>query len=356
MSPSPGKPRAAIVAPSVGHGMAPLTHAVCEMMQQGFDIALFCPARYPYTHDQVRVETMPSADSKLARAVRLFDPRAVKSLVGKVEAWRPDVVHIFNSEGYPWSLAVSGWARRNAKPLITTIHDPKPHPGSASALVNGQLAKVTLSNTTLIHLFDDNFRERITAHHSAPIAIAPYPTISGFYLAHRRPDVAREDMVLLFGRLEAYKGVEVLVDAAAYLPAGMKVVIAGPGSVELGVRKKIEAAPERFELHERFLSDAEVANFFQRASVMALPYLEVTQSQLHVIAADFGVPTVASDLGFFRTDVPRYGGLLAKAADPQALAAAITEARGKKPLSPDGEGDVAASWQAMYRQAIGLKA
>jgi glycosyltransferase involved in cell wall biosynthesis len=85
----------------------------------------------------------------------------------------------------------------------------------------------------------------------------------------------------------------------------------------------IPALGDRVELHNRYLSDAEVAALLQRASVVALPYRHATQSSIPAIAASFGCPVVASALGHFVEEVPQLGGILVPPMDPAALAAAL---------------------------------
>lgn len=65
--------------------------------------------------------------------------------------------------------------------------------------------------------------------------------------------------------------------------------------------------PSWFEVHNRYVPDEEAALFFQRASVLVLPYRQATQSSLPLIGAAFGLAVVASAVGAFVEDVPRVG-------------------------------------------------
>jgi len=65
-----------------------------------------------------------------------------------------------------------------------------------------------------------------------------------------------------------------------------------------------------------------------------LPYRQVTQSSVPLIAAAFGVPVVASALGGFIDDVPRVNGLLVPPCDSRALAQGIAKAMGLVPSYP----------------------
>jgi glycosyltransferase involved in cell wall biosynthesis len=139
--------------------------------------------------------------------------------------------------------------------------------------------------------------------------------------------------VLFFGRIQEYKGVDILVRAARSLAPEIKVIIAGPGRLSPSLAAEIRGS-ERFELHDRFLADEEVSTLFRRASVTVLPYRDATQSSVPLISASFGVPIVATSVGAFVDEIPLLGGLLVPPCDHQALAKAITQAIGLSAVHP----------------------
>lgn len=348
------KPRLAFFAPSVGSGMAPLILATCQALCDQYDVTLFVPAHFPYADRLLHIVPLPSFQNKYARLLGMINPAAHWRIFRAMQNIKPDLVHIFNSEGYPWSISLALWCKSKNIPLIVTIHDPKAHPGSILAALNEMLGAITIRSAKLIHIFYDKFASSVRDRYRRPVQTVDYVPISNFYLVHRVPGILRERMALQFGRLERYKGIDTLVQAAALLPPDLKVVIAGPGTLDEDVRAAIAAQSDRFEIHERFLSDAEVATLFQRAKAITLPYREVTQSQLHAIAAEFGVVTVANDIGFFHDDVPRFGGILVKPDDPRALAAGIVQAMDAEPRLPADHDmkSITDAYDKMYRIAM----
>lgn len=82
--------------------------------------------------------------------------------------------------------------------------------------------------------------------------------------------------------------------------------------------------PGRYDIRNRFIGDREVAQLFLDADLVALPYVEASQSGVLNIAAAFGCPVVATDVGEFRATVEtRRLGLVAPPGDPARLAEAI---------------------------------
>jgi len=66
-----------------------------------------------------------------------------------------------------------------------------------------------------------------------------------------------------------------------------------------------------------------------------LPYTQVSQSSLPLIAAYFDVSVVASDLGGFKKDVSQINGVLFKPKDTEDLIQKIKIALNKKPFYPN---------------------
>lgn len=334
--------------------MGLLVWSTCQMLKSIFEIRLFVPQHFPFKDTDITTEYLSAAKNKYARPLNMVDPRTHIRLINQVKSFQPDAVHIFNSEGYPWSISVALWCKKKQVPLVVTLHDPKAHPGNVFGWINEKLGAITGSCATCIHIFYDAFHSLVEKRYGRPVRVAGYASISHFYLVHRAPGVVRENCVLQFGRLEYYKGIDLLVAAAAFLPPDVKIVIAGAGSLDASTKTAIAALADRFEIHERYITDAEAARLFQRARVLALPYREVTQSLLPGIAAEFGVVTAATDIGFFRDEVPRFGGILVPPDDPKALAKGILDGLSMSPTLPQG-GDsalIARQYVEMYRNTI----
>ena len=333
--------------------MGPLIWATCGALKDQVELRLIVPEHFPFQTDEFEIRRLPTANGKLRRALNMINPLTHLRLWDAISSFRPDLVHIFNSEGYPWSASVSLGCAYKRLPLVVTIHDPKAHPGSALAWLNQRLGSITATRSSLIHLFYDGFRTMVEKAYGRPVFLADYADISDFYLKHRVDGIPREDCILQFGRLEYYKGIDLLVDAARFLPPHVRIIIAGAGSLDDDVRKAVGSGGDRFEIHERFITDAETAAFFQRAKVLVLPYREVTQSLLPAIAAKFGVVTVASDLGFFRDEVPPLGGILVEPDEPEALARALEQALSLEPVLPGNSAiEIGAQYARMYATAI----
>jgi phosphatidylinositol alpha-mannosyltransferase len=159
--------------------------------------------------------------------------------------------------------------------------------------------------------------------------------------------------VCFLGRHEPRKGLAVLLQALAYLPADLRVWVAsdGPETMQLKARY---GGDERVEWLGR-ISDQEKASRLRGADVFCAPSLGGESFGVVLLEAmAAGVPVVASDLpGYRRVARPGVDAVLVPPGDPAALAAALCRVLGDSDLAADlvATGEQRAAGFAMERLA-----
>lgn len=137
--------------------------------------------------------------------------------------------------------------------------------------------------------------------------------------------------VLFFGFIRDYKGLDLLLEAWAMLKAqgfttGRKLLIGGE---YYGNKEKYDALIEGLGLadnvivHDRYIDENQVRNYFGAADLVVQPYKSATQSGVTQVAYHFGVPMVVTRVGGLPEIVPdgRVGYVVDVA--PSAIAEAI---------------------------------
>ena len=145
---------------------------------------------------------------------------------------------------------------------------------------------------------------------------------------------ARGPVVLMFGLLRPYKGLDVLLEAwrgmapasGAGESAGAELWIVGMPRMDLDSLPT--PMPAGVRLLPRFLSDAEILAVMRRASLVVLPYREIDQSGVALTALGAGVPLLLSDVGGFPEIAATGAAQTVPAGDPLALRAALAELLG----------------------------
>lgn len=139
------------------------------------------------------------------------------------------------------------------------------------------------------------------------------------------PELAAVDrpVVLYFGVIRPYKGVDVLVEAFRQVPDAELWVVGRPLEVSMEHLRRL-APPGRVRFVDRYVSDPELPAFFRRADVLVLPHRSVDVSGVLFAGLAFGKAMVLSGVGGFREIAEEHGvGALVPPEDPEALAGAI---------------------------------
>lgn len=142
-------------------------------------------------------------------------------------------------------------------------------------------------------------------------------------------------IILCFGRIAPYKGIEDLIHALASLiheDSAITLVLAGEvkdRSCE-AYRAQLESLIDAFRLAKyirkeiRYIPDGEVGLLFRASDVAVLPYRRIDQSGVLALSYAQGVPVIASDVGSFTADIVEgETGLVFRAGDVPDLAATI---------------------------------
>ena len=243
-------------------------------------------------------------------------------------AFRPHVVHV---QEQPDTLTTSivrviGPRRK----MVLTVHDPEPHSGNDHAYATRMAPQRRLlrDRANAYHVHGAYCRELLlaTEWNTKPVV----STAHGVILVPRPGDRTQPEpgRIMLFGRMEAYKGIDVLAEAARILRTkgvSFRLVLAGRGP-ELERFQGAANAHEDVEIIARFLAPQEAIRQFQRASIIVAPYRDATQSGVVAAAFGNGRPVVASRVGGL-VDTITHGvnGLLIPPNDPVALAAALEQ-------------------------------
>lgn len=130
-------------------------------------------------------------------------------------------------------------------------------------------------------------------------------------------------VVLFFGLLRPYKGIDVLLQAWRGI-AGAELWIVGRPRIALAPLRALAGPGVR--LIARFVSDAELRSFFRRADVVVLPYSRTErfdQSGVLATALAFGKPIVVTDVGGFGEVAALGAARLVAPDDVSALHAAL---------------------------------
>jgi glycosyltransferase involved in cell wall biosynthesis len=209
-----------------------------------------------------------------------------------------DVVH------FQW-LAVQPLDVRllpRARPRVLTAHDflpREPRPGQRAA----QRRLYERADAVVVH--SAHGAGRLTGDlglDPGKVHVIPHGAFTHLTELHTERPLPAElaavagPVVLFFGLIRPYKGLDVLLEAWRGVE-GAELWVVGLPKVDLAPLRA--AAPPSVRFVPRFVADDELPAFFRRADAVVLPYREIDQSGVLYTALAFGRPLVLSDVGGF---------------------------------------------------------
>jgi glycosyltransferase involved in cell wall biosynthesis len=168
-------------------------------------------------------------------------------------------------------------------------------------------------------------------------------------------------VILCFGLIRPYKGVDVLLEAFRSIEGAELWVVGRPLGISAERLSELAArAAGRVRLVPRFVADRELPAYFRRADLVVLPYRDAEQSGVLYTALAFGKPIVMSDVGGFAEVAEHGAGRLVPPGDPSALAATVDrllrddDARGRLAAAALAAAAGPYSWDSVAEQTISL--
>lgn len=164
--------------------------------------------------------------------------------------------------------------------------------------------------------------------------IKDHPTKRAFLLNMPLKDYGRTFNVrsknqirfLFFGYIRDYKRLDLFIEAAN-LVSNKKAIFVIAGNTDKSEKYISQIKNKsRFDLHFGFIKDEEIAHLFESSDFLVLPYEDSTQSGPSLIALNYSLPIIASDLPSFRVLVDnRKNGFLFESGNAQSLAIVMDE-------------------------------
>ena len=291
----------------------PYDHALCSALAAaGADVELFT-SRFAYgpvapTEGYVKrdffyrsTRAVPGESAAAARARRALKlaEHVPDMLRYRRAACAADIVH------FQWLTVqqldgrlLPGAGRGGRPPLVLTAHEVLPREGGAHRR-SAQRRLYDRFDAVVVH--SEHGRRRLTQElgvdeqrvhvipHGAFAHLAELPAVPPPFETDKR-------VVLFFGLLRPYKGLDVLLEAWRGIDDAELWIVGMP---RMDVAALWADAPPNVRLVPRFVTDDELPAYFARADLVVLPYREIEQSGVLFTALAFGKPLLVSDVGGF---------------------------------------------------------
>ena len=259
------------------------------------------------------------------KVIRVF--RYYARLLAYAVKARPKVFHILWNNKFEWfdRTLLLLFYRLCGRKLVNTAHNVNiGERDGTDSFLNRLTLRMQYRLVDDVFVHTKRMKEDLQKGFQIPaekIHVIPFPlndtvpeTSLDTAMARARLGIAADERVLLaYGTIAPYKGLEYLIEALTYLPKDhlrYRVLIAG--GLKKGAHEywqKVRQAVSRAGLDSIVLSrieyipDEETEVYFKAADALVLSYTHIFQSGVLFLGYNFGLPALAADVGGFKESI-----------------------------------------------------
>jgi glycosyltransferase involved in cell wall biosynthesis len=315
------------------------TEMVSALESRGHDVLYLTPRRqYPNWLFPGASDRDPDACRRLTCARPVLEPmnpltwaasrRTAEAFAG--DAW------IIPYWTWAWAGLWRSLLYGSRPPAVAVVHNPVDHDAGT---VHRRAARSVLGRCQALFTHAGSLERRLAEawpgvpigfYPFPPTALEPLPTRTAARAALELPLDRR--LALFMGLIRPYKGVDLLIDAVAKLPADSDWMVLVAGEPWGGLEGELEKRVADLDLENRvrlalgWVPEIEVPGLLAAADLVVLPYRSGSQSAVAPMALAAGVPVLTTDVGGVG-EIVRHGidGWVVEPGSAEALATALVE-------------------------------
>lgn len=220
----------------------------------------------------------------------------IHKMLNEIEKGSYDIIYIIVNEEND-AIVAKEFRRRGYNNVVIAYHEVlKSHTGkqklkevvNITSKLGYPLICYSEHTKTKLQEFVDNDKIHVTY-------FGPFET---YKLFDTSEPIIKEPYILFIGSIQPYKGLPFLYESIRDYGQNIntKIVVAGRGYDSCLEEMKKD---DRYIIINKFLSDAEFANFTRFASCIVCPYVSGSQSGITHTAMVYGTPVVVTKVGAF---------------------------------------------------------
>ncbi len=326
-------------------GLAAFNERLARQFQtEGHDVSMITftlqypsflfPGKTQYSEEQ------PPRDLTITRRINSCNPFNWLKVGREIRAMQPDLLIscYWMSFMAPCFGTIERIVRKNKKTrCVGLVHNMLPHEPS---ILDKVFAPYYVSSTDAFVALSESVVKDIAQLDKAnkPKTFSPHPIYDHYGNKMTREDALAKlglpsdrHYLLFFGLVRAYKGLDLLLQAAGLFKDRLPhvdVIVAGEFyEDEAKYRELIDSLgiSERVHIFNEFIADGEIRTFFGASDMIVQPYKSATQSGVTQIGFHFEKPMLVTNVGGL-SEIVHHGKMgYAVPVDPQAIADSIID-------------------------------
>ncbi len=214
---------------------------------------------------------------------------------------KPKIVHI--THFHIWSIFIFLFRPFLRYKIFYAVHDNPFEPKEEPALFVNFFEKIFCKKADIVLVYSNFMKESLKKYlDNKKIYVLPLGIHSDLC-----PNLIKEynldkDLlnVLFFGRLEEYKGLDILIKAFEILKKeGFKINLTIAGRGNIGDELKNQIKELEIDFKNYWIPNEELCELIKKADILVAPYKKGTQSGIISTALAYGIPVIATNVGSF---------------------------------------------------------
>jgi glycosyltransferase involved in cell wall biosynthesis len=219
--------------------------------------------------------------------------KAIIEIKTIIDREMPDI--IYYPMPSPWTPLINSSAQYGK--TVSTIHDLKLHQGEWNPVISYLSSKLIRQSDGIIFLSkysQEQFSKRGEDKLTDVIPLGAFD----FYLKDKEDRyraVNGRANILFLGRILKYKGLGILLKAWPQIKESIpnsRLIIAGQGNIA-PYRRQLSLCSD-IEVYNKYLTNKEISDLMEKGDVLALPYIDASQSGVLTIGQVYGMPVIAT--------------------------------------------------------------
>jgi len=271
-----------------------LAQHLAQMAEVNAAISTFSEVNSDWVRSGVEILPTATYENWRQALASLVIPSKTMDLVRNLQKFSPDV--LLFPMFHPWNAILQ--RRLAGVPSVVFVHDPRPHPDITGWIYSQfeqpsirRATRVIVMSQALIPFLEKRGVQRKRVD-SIPLGLLSSPS-------EKEPDktFGETPVILFFGRIAPYKGINILLQAVARVSQSRPVhlLLAGEGNLK-PFQSYLRAIP-RIDILNHWIGENELPGLLSRANLLVLPYTSASQSGVIPIAAGFSLPVIATRTG-----------------------------------------------------------
>lgn len=283
---------------------------------------LYCITNDNVSNDEVSARSTLNLCYKRKKPWTYFSIGKLKQIKKFLKRVNPDVVFIFTP--HPVNIFIKPYLR--IYKLIYQVHDPLPHSGTGflDRIVLKMQHKTYLPIVNVAVVAGQALKEQILSNYNTingnKIKVVKFGITDNILFPNLRCTTDQNIDILYFGRIEYYKGLDVLLEALGKIDKFYRCVLIGKGNISK-VYKGIKI-PSNVEIINDYLSEEALAKKIAESKVLVFPYRDATGTSTIGQAFYYGKPVIATDVGVLK-EYAGDGGIIVRSENATQLADAL---------------------------------